>query len=98
KTLIIKTDAPSKSSSLNRTNLNGAAAIFLAALFVGCSEKSQTPQTPANGPKSAARDKVVIKGSNTVGEELAPRLVSEYKKDHPNVKFDLESKGTGSGF
>jgi phosphate transport system substrate-binding protein len=40
----------------------------------------------------------VIKGSNTIGEELGPRLVAEYSKDHPNVTFDLESKGTGTGF
>jgi phosphate transport system substrate-binding protein len=40
----------------------------------------------------------VIKGSNTVGEELAPRLIAEYKKDHPNVAIDLETRGTGSGF
>src|SRR5205085_4256334 len=41
--------------------------------------------------------KVVIKGSNTIGEELGPRLIAEYKKDHPAAAFELESKGTGSG-
>jgi phosphate transport system substrate-binding protein len=42
-------------------------------------------------------DKVVIRGSNTVGEELAPRLVEEFKKDHAAVAFDMEFKGTSYG-
>ena len=67
---------------------------LLAFLAVGgCSEK----QTPA--PAGAAKgSRVVIKGSNTIGEELGPRLIAEYKKEHPEAAFDLESKGTGSGF
>jgi phosphate transport system substrate-binding protein len=40
----------------------------------------------------------VIKGSNTVGEELAPRLISEYQKAHPDLAVSLETKGSGSGF
>ena len=39
----------------------------------------------------------MIRGSNTIGEELAPRLIAEFKKDHPNVNFDLEFKGTSYG-
>lgn len=46
---------------------------------------------------AAAQDKITIRGSNTIGEELAPRLIAEYKKDHANVSFDLEFKGTGYG-
>jgi phosphate transport system substrate-binding protein len=46
---------------------------------------------------AAAQDKVVIRGSNTIGEELAPRLISEYQKDHKTAMFDLEFKGTGYG-
>ena len=42
-------------------------------------------------------DTIVIRGSNTIGEELAPRLIAEFKKDHPNVNFDLEFKGTSYG-
>jgi phosphate transport system substrate-binding protein len=38
-----------------------------------------------------------IKGSNTFGEELAPRLIAEYGKLHPDVLLDLEAKGSGSG-
>lgn len=43
------------------------------------------------------QDKIVIRGSNTIGEELAPHLIAEYKKNHTNITFDLESKGTAYG-
>jgi phosphate transport system substrate-binding protein len=64
--------------------LNGITLILLGTLVAGCS-----------GGKA---DKVVIRGSNTVGEELAPRLIAEYKKRHPNVAFDTEFKGSTYGF
>ncbi|HSU55630.1 MAG TPA: phosphate ABC transporter substrate-binding protein [Candidatus Dormibacteraeota bacterium] len=60
-------------------------------LLVGCSQGSSTAQTkPLQG-------KLQVKGSNTVGEELAPKLIAEYKKEQPGVTVELESKGTGSG-
>src|ERR1043166_5562655 len=92
--------AGSDGLSSKRINLQRVAAFFLAAILAGCSEKNESPQATGNGGNkaSAPRDKIVIKGSNTVGEELAPRLIEEYKKDHQNAKFDLESKGTGTGF
>jgi phosphate transport system substrate-binding protein len=75
----------------------GAAAIllglFLASVFGGCSEKSQAPQSEGTTPKG----KIVVKGSNTIGEELAPRLIAEFKKDHAGASFELESKATGYG-
>jgi phosphate transport system substrate-binding protein len=46
---------------------------------------------------ATAQDKIVIRGSNTIGEELAPRLISEYQKDHKDAAFDLEFKGTAYG-
>jgi len=67
-------------------------SLFLVgAVIAGCSPKQETPPP-------AAANKVVIKGSNTIGEELAPRLIAEFKKDHPQVSIELETKGTGSGF
>ncbi|HEY4417268.1 MAG TPA: phosphate ABC transporter substrate-binding protein, partial [Verrucomicrobiae bacterium] len=33
----------------------------------------------------------------TIGEELAPRLIAEYQKDHKSAAFDLEFKGTAYG-
>lgn len=59
-----------------------AAALFLVA----CPSK-----------KPVTEEKVVIRGSNTFGEELAPRLVALYKKENPAVAFDLEFKGTSYG-
>jgi phosphate transport system substrate-binding protein len=58
--------------------------ISISALFLGlCS--------------AVAQDKLVIRGSNTIGEELAPRLVAEYKKTHTDAAFDMEFKGSAYG-
>jgi len=65
---------------------------LLGLLSPGCSEKQQPPPPPVQ------QGKVVIKGSNTIGEEMGPRLIAEYKKDHPTAELVLESKGTASGF
>jgi phosphate transport system substrate-binding protein len=46
---------------------------------------------------AAPAQKVSIKGSNTFGEELAPRLVEQYRAAQPEVEFALESKGTATG-
>jgi len=62
----------------------GTGFVLTAVTIAGCS-----------GGKP---DKIVIRGSNTVGEELAPRLIAEFKKEHPNVEFDLEFKGSTYGF
>jgi phosphate transport system substrate-binding protein len=42
-------------------------------------------------------EKIILLGSNTIGEELAPRLIAEYKKAHPAVIFETEFKGTTYG-
>ena len=57
---------------------------LVCLLFAGC------PASPTQ--------KVVIRGSNTVGEELIPSLTAAYKTDHPSASFDLEFKGTMYGF
>lgn len=73
----------------------GRSVSFLLAgmLLAGCSEEKKTTVPPA-----ADEAKVVIKGSNTIGEELLPQLVADYKKTHPAVSFTVESKATGYGF
>jgi len=64
---------------------------LIGILVAGC---------PGSGPApgTAPSDKITIRGSNTIGEELAPQLIAEYKKSHPTITFDLESKATGYGF
>lgn len=70
--------------------LKKAALVLLAVVLAGC-PAGKPPEGPIEG-------KVTIKGSDTFGEELAPRLIAEYQKERPNVQFELESKGTDSGF
>jgi phosphate transport system substrate-binding protein len=64
------------------------ATLLLLQGLVSCSQN----QTAGDAGK------VIVKGSNTIGEELGPRLIAAYTKEHPGVTFDLESKGTPSGF
>ncbi len=64
----------------------GFAAITL--FLLGCPSPTQPP----------VEGTVVIRGSSIFGEELAHALVAEYQKDHPNVVFVLETKGSASGF
>jgi phosphate transport system substrate-binding protein len=69
-------------------NVIRGISLLTASLFVaGC----------PSGPQSASTGKISVKGSNTIGEELGPRLIAEYQKDHPGISISLESKGTGSG-
>jgi phosphate transport system substrate-binding protein len=87
----MKTHAGIRWFGLGRTGLAGNISLVLLGMLVaGC---------PASKQVSAPADdgKIIIRGSNTVGEELAPRLIAEYKKDHPTASFDLESKGTSYG-
>lgn len=69
----------------------GFCLLLFGALLAGCSGDKTEP-----GP--ARRDQVIIKGSNTFGEELAPRLIAEYKKAHPTAAINLETRGSASGF
>lgn len=73
-----------------------AGLTLLAVGLCGCpGGKTDAPQTEM--PTAGAANKIVIRGSNTIGEELAPRLIAEFGKEHPAVKFDLETKATGYG-
>ena len=81
-----------KTSSFKQWCVNGhhrmlgcTAVILLGAVIAGCSGGGGTPE------------KIIIRGSNTFGEELAPHLIAEFKKQHPAVEFDSEFKGTTYG-
>src|SRR6185436_19331518 len=72
------------------TIMRSGSLCLLGLLVAGC---------PGSKPASEAGSgtKVLIRGSNTFGEELAPRLIAEYKKDHATAAFDVESKATVYG-
>jgi phosphate transport system substrate-binding protein len=71
--------------------LSSVSLMLIGTMVAGCPGSKPTPGAAPSG-------KITIRGSNTFGEELAPRLIAEYKKSHPAITFDLESKGTGYGF
>ncbi|PWU11386.1 MAG: hypothetical protein C5B50_23415 [Verrucomicrobia bacterium] len=72
-------------------------AAFAAVLaLASCSGGNDSATNTASSNSSSK--KIVIRGSNTIGEELAPNLIADYKKDHPDMAFDTEYKGTAYGF
>jgi phosphate transport system substrate-binding protein len=83
----------SRSGQTTAGFLRSVGLILLGLAVAGCPSGKQTSATPETAPSA----KIIIRGSNTIGEELAPRLISEYKKEHPAAIFDLESKGTSYG-
>lgn len=96
----MKTSFSANRSSLPRTGLaRNFALLSFSLLLAGC--PAGKPSSDSSGADQAASsttgEKVVIRGSNTIGEELAPRLIAEFKQEHPAVTFDLEAKATGYG-
>lgn len=49
----------------------------------------------AAAPLSA--QKLVIKGSDTLGAKLVPMLAEEYKAQHPGVSFEIAAEGSTTG-
>jgi phosphate transport system substrate-binding protein len=41
--------------------------------------------------------KLVIKGSDTLGAKLVPQLAEEYKAKHPGVSFEIAAEGSTTG-
>src|SRR5580698_4155948 len=79
----------------SRKRIIGSIGVALTALLLGSgpAEKS-VAETNEGSPRNG---KIIIRGSNTIGEELAPALISEFKKDHPAAVFEVETKATGYG-
>jgi phosphate transport system substrate-binding protein len=70
------------SSDLKRTTLaTGLGLMVLGMAATGCGKA----------------EKLVIRGSNTFGEELAPQRIADYQQAHPGIVFDTEFKGTSYG-
>ena len=46
---------------------------------------------------SASAQKIVIKGSDTLGAKLVPILAEEFKSIHPGVSFEIAAEGSSTG-
>ena len=46
---------------------------------------------------SASVQKLVIKGSDTLGAKLVPTLAEEYKSKNPGVSFEIAAEGSTTG-
>ena len=45
----------------------------------------------------AQADRLVIKGSDTLGAKLVPQLAEAFKAKHPNTTFDIAAEGSTTG-
>jgi phosphate transport system substrate-binding protein len=45
----------------------------------------------------ASAQKLIIKGSDTLGAKLVPQLAEEYKAKHPGVSFEIAAEGSTTG-
>ena len=46
---------------------------------------------------TASAQKLVIKGSDTLGAKLVPTLAEEYKARHPGISFEIAAEGSTTG-
>src|SRR4029453_6616951 len=49
------------------------------------------------GISSANADRLVIKGSDTLGAKLVPQLAEQFKAQHPGTTFDIAAEGSTTG-
>src|SRR3954464_13828059 len=45
----------------------------------------------------ARAEKLVIKGSDTLGAKLVPQLAEQFKASHPGVTFEIAAEGSTTG-
>ena len=86
----MKTIWRANSFALSLVKLTSSLSLlFLGLLLTGCpaGKSSSDPAGGQTGKAAGSENKVVIRGSNTIGEELAPRLIAEFKKDHPGHRL-----------
>src|SRR3954468_12311226 len=53
--------------------------------------------TAAVGLTTANADRLVIKGSDTLGAKLVPQLAEQFKAEHPGTTFDIAAEGSTTG-
>jgi phosphate transport system substrate-binding protein len=51
----------------------------------------------ATAISSANADRLVIKGSDTLGAKLVPQLAEQFKAQHPGTTFDIAAEGSTTG-
>src|SRR5467141_1860296 len=51
----------------------------------------------AAGLAEAKADRLVIKGSDTLGAKLVPQLAEQFKAEHPGTTFDIAAEGSTTG-
>src|ERR1700730_5239984 len=51
----------------------------------------------AFGLAEAKADRLVIKGSDTLGAKLVPQLAEHFKAEHPGTTFDIAAEGSTTG-
>jgi phosphate transport system substrate-binding protein len=51
----------------------------------------------ALGVSNANADRLIIKGSDTLGAKLVPQLAEEFKSQHPGTTFDIAAEGSTTG-
>src|SRR6202162_574625 len=51
----------------------------------------------AFGLAEAKAERLVIKGSDTLGAKLVPQLAEEFKAQHPGTTFDIAAEGSTTG-
>src|SRR6476660_4054393 len=51
----------------------------------------------AFGITEARADRLVIKGSDTLGAKLVPQLAEQFKAQHPGTTFDFSAEGSTTG-
>src|SRR3954447_2894692 len=49
------------------------------------------------GLTDAKADRLVIKGSDTLGAKLVPQLAEQFKAEHPGTTFDIAAEGSTTG-
>src|ERR1700756_17708 len=53
--------------------------------------------TLALGLIEARAERLVIKGSDTLGAKLVPQLAEHFKAEHPGTTFDIAAEGSTTG-
>src|SRR2546430_6300859 len=56
-----------------------------------------TALTLAFATTEALAEKLVIKGSDTLGAKLVPQLAEQFKAQHPGTTFDIAAEGSTTG-